>query len=199
MAGVALVGLAAVVVLGVTLAGEDARETVGDEFLRPDVTVSGRALPSLNDSGDDPALGLPAPEVSSFDFSGQPASIEHDGTPKLILFLAHWCSHCRREVPAVQGWIDQNGIPAGVDFVSVATSISEFQANYPPDAWLEREGWTPRVVVDNAANSISTAFGLTGFPFYVLVDGSGSVVQRISGGVSPDVVGTKLQALAIGG
>ena len=199
LAGAVLVGLAAAVVLGITLAGEDERGALGDEFLLPDVTVSGRALSPHNNSGDDPALGLPAPEVSSFDFLGQPASIEHDGTPKLIVFLAHWCSHCRREVPALQAWIDQNGIPAGVDFVSVATSINEIRQNYPPDVWLEREGWTPRIVVDDAANSISSAFGLTAFPYYVLVDGSGTVVQRISGGVSPEVAGAILQSLAAGG
>ena len=98
-----------------------------------------------------------------------------------------------------QAWIEQNGVPAGVDFVSVATSIDEIRPNYPPDAWLRREGWTQRVVVDSATSSIANAYGLDAFPYYVLVDGSGTVVRRISGGVSADAVGAMLEALAAGG
>ena len=199
LAGAALVGLAAVVVLGFTLAGEEERDTGDDALLLPDVTVTGAILPPYDNTADDPAVGLSAPEVTSTDFAGLPAVIAHDGIPKMIVFLAHWCVHCRREVPAVQAWINKNGVPAGVDFVSVATAISEIQANYPPDTWLEREGWTQRVVVDSASNSIATAFGLRAYPYYVLVDGSGTVVRRISGGRSPEVVGAMLQSLAAGG
>lgn len=199
LAGAILVALAAVVVLGITLAGEEEREPEREALLLPDVTVTGPILPRYDNTVGDPAAGLPAPEVSSFDFSGQPASIENDGIPKLIVFLAHWCDHCQREVPAVQGWINHNGIPPGVDFVSVATAISEVRPNYPPDTWLEREGWTPRVVVDSAAGSIANAFGLNAYPYYVLLDGSGTVVRRISGGIAPEIMGSMLQALAAGG
>lgn len=198
--GAGLVALAVVIVIGVGLAGEEASEPDREALLLPDVSVTGSFLPAHpGNEQADPAVGLPAPEVTSSDFSGLAASIERDGTPKMVLFLAHWCEYCQQEVPAVQAWIDQNGIPAGVDFVSVATSISEIRPNYPPDAWLRREGWTPRVVVDDAANSISRAYGLSAFPYYVLVDGAGNVVRRISGGVPPDVAGAFLQSLAAGG
>ena len=198
LAGAGLVALVAVVVLGITLAGEEEREPEREALLLPDVTVTGPILPRYDNTVSDPAAGLPAPEVSSFDFSGQPASIQHDGIPKIIVFLAHWCQHCQSEVPAVQAWINENGIPPGVDFVSVATAINEIRPNYPPDTWLEREGWTPRVVVDSAADSISNAFGLNAYPYYVLLDGSGRVVRRISGGIAPEVMGSMLQALAAG-
>ena len=198
--GLGLVALAVLVVVGIGLAGEEASEPDREALLLPNVSVSGGPLPphAGNDTAD-PALGLPAPEITSTDFSGLPASIAHDGVPKMILFLAHWCQFCRDEVPALQRWIDENGIPAGVDFVSVATSISEIRPNYPPDAWLRREGWTPRVVVDDAASSISQAYGLSAFPYYVLVDGAGNVVRRISGGLPSDVAGGFLRSLAAGG
>ena len=195
-AGLGAVALAVVVVLGITLAGEEERSVDDEALLLPNVTVTGNSLPPHDNTATDPAVGLPAPSVSSFDFAGLPATIEADGVPKVIIFLAHWCSHCQREVPVVQAWIDENGIPPGVDVVSIATSISEIRANYPPDVWLEREGWTPRVVVDDAANRISNAFGLSAFPYYVLVDGSGTVVRRISGGVAPEIFGVMLQSLA---
>lgn len=194
-----LVALAVVVVVGITLAQED--ETAADqgELVLPEVAVAGSYLPQHDPSVEDPAVGSPAPQVFSADFSGLPAAIEDDGTPKMIVFLAHWCSHCQREVPAVQAWLNDNGVPAGVDFVSVATSISDIRPNYPPDAWLEREGWTPRVVVDDSSSTISNAFGLSAFPYYVLVDGSGTVVRRIAGGIPPNEVGFILEALAAGG
>ena len=200
IAAAALVGLAAVVVLGITLAGEEADDPGGSGFSFPNATVSGGVLPAFDGNpADDPALGASIPEASSLDFGGSPASIENDGTPKMILFLAHWCVHCQREVPALQSWIDQNGVPEGVDLVSVATSISEIRSNYPPDAWLQREGWTPRVVVDDAGSRIANAFGLTSFPYYVLVDGSGEVVLRLAGAQSPDFVGSWLNRLAAEG
>lgn len=198
--GAGLVILAVLVVIGAGIAGDEAREPEREALLLPDVTVTGGGLPPhAGNEQADPAAGLPAPEVTSTDFSGLPASITNDGTPKMIVFLAHWCPHCQREVPAMQAWIDQNGIPAGVDLVSVATSIDEIRPNYPPDAWLRREGWTPRVVVDDAANSISQAYGLTAFPYYVLVDGTGNILRRISGGVPADVAGAFLQSLAAEG
>ena len=42
--------------------------------------------------------GLYSPTVDGFDFSGHPLSIENNGRPKIIIFLAHWCSHCQEEV-----------------------------------------------------------------------------------------------------
>ena len=199
LAGGGLVALAVVIVVGLTLATEDQTATEQEAFLLPDVTVNGSILPPYSGTAQDPGVGLAMPEIFSADFSGLPASIERDGIPKMILFLAHWCPACQREVPAVQAWIDQNGVPAGVDFVSVATSIDEIRPNYPPDAWLRREGWTQRVVVDSATSRIAAAYGLNAFPYYVLVDGSGTVVRRISGGVSADAVGAMLEALAAGG
>ena len=191
-------GVIGIVVLGglAALSFQLANETdPADTLPEVNLEVTG-ALPPFTDPANDAALGLPAPEVTSVDFGGEPAVIENDGTPKLILFLAHWCPHCQREVPVLQTWIDDNGVPEGVDFVSVATSISEARPNYPPNAWLEREGWTPRVVVDDAVSTIGNAYGLASFPYYVLVDADGTVVQRLTGEQDPAVVGLFLASLA---
>ena len=159
--------------------------------------VSGDPLPGFSDPTADTALGLTAPEVTSVDFEGEPTGIINDGTPKLILFLAHWCPHCQAEVPALQAWIDENGVPEGIDFVSVATSINEARPNFPPNAWLEREGWTQRVVMDDDISTIAGFFGLETFPYYVMVDASGTVVQRIAGVQDPATVGVFMEALAV--
>lgn len=192
----AAAALAVVVLLSAQLATEDATATT--TVAADDVTVRGERLPGFV-QGPDRSLGMTAPEVESVDFSGAPSGILHDGTPKLIVFMAHWCQFCQREVPALQGWINQNGIPDGVELVTVATSIDRARPNYPPDEWLEREGWTPRVVVDDAASDISVAYGLSAFPYYVAVDGSGTVQQRFAGEQDPAVVGGVLAGLAAAG
>jgi thiol-disulfide isomerase/thioredoxin len=124
-----------------------------------------------------------APLVEGADFDGQPVAIEADGRAKVLLFLAHWCPHCQAEVPVVQGWASAGGIPDDVDVISIATGIDPSAPNYPPDAWLEREGWTLPVIVD-PTNSVSDAYGLTAFPFWVFVDPDGNVRGRASGEMS---------------
>jgi hypothetical protein len=85
----------------------------------------------------------------------------------------------------VQGWLDSEPLPSGVDFYSVATSITETRENFPPDDWLEREDWTPPVVVDDEASTVAANFGLNAFPFWVFVYPDGTVAGRTSGGLAP--------------
>ena len=144
----------------------------------------------------DPAVGMSAPAFSTVAFDETPVSLTHDGTPKVIVFLAHWCQHCQAEVPALQAYIDANGLPEGAELVSIATSIDQTRPNYPPSLWLEEEGWTPEVLVDDAASSISRAYGLSAFPYYVFLDGDGTVIGRVSGGQPPETVASVMESLA---
>jgi len=152
------------------------------------VTISGEALPSFTDSGDDPAVGMAIPAISGVDFSGRAASIPDDGRAKVVMYLAHWCPHCQAEVPVVQGLIDSGGLPAGVDLYSIATATDRSQPNYPPSAWLEREGWTSPVIVDDASSSAGNAAGITSYPFFVFVNEDGTVASRMVGELSPEVL-----------
>ena len=55
------------------------------------VTITGDSLfPFPGQTGGDPAVGAPAPEISGFDFEGRPISVNDDGRPKHVLLLAHW-------------------------------------------------------------------------------------------------------------
>ena len=91
------------------------------------VTVGGKSLPAYNAgarSGPDAAVGARAPELRGKDFSGNPVAIVPDGKAKIILFVAHWCPHCQREVPVVRDWLNSGGLPAGVEVEAVSTSVS---------------------------------------------------------------------------
>ena len=156
--------------------------------------ITGTALPELQGPTADAAIGQPAPEVEGVDFAGTPVAIKADGRPKVVIFLAHWCPHCQDEVPRVQAWVNAGGVPDGVDLVSVATAIDPAAPNYPPDAWLTREGWTQPVMVD-PRNTIAKSYGLSAFPFWVIIGPDGTVQRRFVGSATFADLETQLRAL----
>ncbi len=131
---------------------------------------------------EDPAVGLTPPTLVGETFDGTPITIEPGGgTAKLVMFVAHWCPHCQKELPLVQDWIDAGLVPDGVEIYGVSTAVAADRPNYPPSDWIAAEGWEPQVLLDNPDQSAATAYGLGGFPFFVLIDADGKVVQRGSG------------------
>lgn len=156
--------------------------------------ITGASLPLFDTPTGDPAVGQAIPLVQGTDFDGQPVAIEANGRPKVLLFLAHWCGHCQTEVPLVQDWIDAGGAPDGVDLISVATSIDSSLPNYPPEEWLDREGWTVPVIVDRSG-TVATAYGLSAFPFWVFVGADGTVTGRLTGELSIADLETIIAAL----
>jgi len=161
------------------------------------VTISGDSLaPFSGDTSGDAATGSRAPEVSGVDFDGMPISISSKGRPIVILFLAHWCPHCQREVPAIGRYLIDNDFPENVEFISVATASSRDRPNWPPSAWLSREGWSLPTLVDDETSSAFRAFGQGGFPYYVFIDRNGFVAHRLSGEQEPDHLADLMQWLA---
>jgi thiol-disulfide isomerase/thioredoxin len=200
---VAAVVAAALVALVVALAvGGNDDDTAGntangDPATTGTVTVSGDALPPFADGANDPAVGMVLPTLEGHDQTGAPMTISADGRPTMIMFVAHWCPHCQREVPVVQQWVDDGGLPDGVDLVSVSTAIDPSRPNYPPDAWLADEGWTAPALVD-ADDSAAQAVGLSAYRFFVAVAGDGRVVFRTSGELTADQLDAIASALAPG-
>jgi len=156
----------------------------GVEQTRP-VTIAGAPLPELG-SGTDNAVGQLIPEVTGASFNGTPVSINHDGRPKLVLFVAHWCPHCQAEVPRVVTHVNQKALPAGLDLIAVSTAVDPAKPNYPPSTWLANEDWKWPTLADNDKGETALAYGLPGFPYFVAADASGKVVARTSGEISMD-------------
>ncbi|MFZ4517398.1 MAG: TlpA family protein disulfide reductase [Microthrixaceae bacterium] len=170
------------------------------------VTVEGEDLPAypsdtttlLADPAKDPAVGQVIPTLKGQTFDGSDITIGPDGKPQLILFVAHWCPHCQKEVPLIQQYIAEGKLPKNVEVRTVSTGVSQDKPNYPPSRWLAREGWQPQVLLDDPSQTAATAFGLPGFPYFVMVDADGKVVQRGSGEVPIEQLDAALQALAGG-
>jgi len=149
------------------------------------VQVTGSQLPRLGASGD-PTVGSQAPTVAGTDFDGNAVTLSPVGEPTVILFLAHWCPHCQNEVRWLSPWLEENGLPESVRVVSVATSIDATRPNYPPNDWLNDAGWPVPVIVDDQQETVAAYFGLNAFPFWVVLDGDGTVLERFTGELEVD-------------
>ncbi len=172
-------GLVVVLLIAAVVFGNS---EVGAEYGDP--TIEGQGLPIMppNQTIDATAAGLTYPSVTGQDFDGSTVRIANDdGRAKAIAFLAHWCQFCRAEVPLIQDWIDTTGGDPDVDIYTVSTSMNSGRENYPPSAWLEREGWTSPVIRDDNENSVLLNFGAGGFPFWVFVNSDGTVAVRTAG------------------
>jgi thiol-disulfide isomerase/thioredoxin len=152
------------------------------------VSADGVLLPAYEGQPqlEDPALTMIAPSVTGQDHRGNRVDIKSTGKPSLIIFLAHWCPNCNREVPRlVQDWREE-GLYQDVIVHTVLTSISPNRPNYPPHQWLEDEGWPyDKAILDDSKNTILTSFGGVDFPYFVLLDGNHRVIYRFNGEAEP--------------
>ena len=158
-------------------AGEDGASAI--EEIR-DVEITGTPLPEYED-GDDRSVGSASPVVEGRTFDGASVSIGNKGEAQVVVFVAHWCPHCQKEVPVITDWIEENGLPEGVALKAVSTGVNENAPNYPPSEWLDREGWPVKTLVDDSGSTAAGAFGLSAYPFFVVIDADGQIVARTSG------------------
>jgi len=146
-----------------------------------DVSIEGQALPTFGDPSNDQAIGMPAPILTGVSPDGDTVRIAADGQPTIVAFVAHWCSHCQADVPRLQAWLNAGGGEPGVKLLSVATGSNETRPNFPPHEWLEREGWTAPVMLDDKSTPAGEAFGLSAYPYWTVIAPDGTVALRLSG------------------
>ena len=157
----------------------------GDEGSQP-VDITGEYLPTFSGDPFD-AAGMVAPVVSGFDVNGDPITIDAaaDG-PYMLVFLAHWCPHCNREIPRLLEWQANGGVPAELKIVGVATAVSPDGPNYPPREWLAAKEWAWPTLLDQStgngdAGVAAQAYGASGWPYFVIVGADGLVKVRGAG------------------
>jgi thiol-disulfide isomerase/thioredoxin len=174
--------IAAALSIGLTVGGDDSpaiatetsfAEAIGD----PLILFDHQRMPTVGD----PSEGSPAPRVSAQTLSGERVQLGGDGVARLYGFFAHWCPHCRAELPRTVEWLADNEIPNGVEFTVISTGVDSTAPNYPPSEWFEREGFPLDVVLDSQTDTLNNAFGLSSFPFWVAVDADGNVAKRAAG------------------
>jgi thiol-disulfide isomerase/thioredoxin len=198
---IVIAGIAAIV-LSVTGGKDDgSAEDTGRETAA--VKATGDPLPQFETSVDDPAIGRTAPTLDGSTFAGTPITIPAaDGNAKAIFFVAHWCPHCQAEIPRLEQWLrTHGGVPTGVTIEIVSTRVNESPANYPPSAWLRREGVADiPTLADDKDDTAYFAYGAGGLPYIVYLDKNNKVVLRTEGeyGDDPEVYTNVFERLAAG-
>ncbi|MEI8240195.1 MAG: TlpA disulfide reductase family protein [Actinomycetota bacterium] len=153
------------------------------------VKVTGTVLaPYDSKVNPDPAVGTAVPVLEGKNFQGAPIVIDKSKGATMVVFLAHWCTHCNAEVPRLLAWKHSGQVPAGLNVVGVATAVAKTAVNYPPAQWFANKGWEWPVMVDEskgdgAAGVGADAYGATGWPYFVIFGADGKVKVRISGEV----------------
>ncbi len=84
-------------------------------------------------------------------------------------------------MPVIQTWVNDGNLPDDVELISVATSTDRLRPNWPPQTWLEEEGWTAPVIMDDQIGVVAGNYGMAGTPFYVVLDGENNNLGRVSG------------------
>ena len=199
IAVVVVIGIAAVAAVAMSGSSDDdsnsgAKPTAHETA---SVTVDGKHLPPYTDPENDTAVGDTIPTLQGMSFDGSPVSIAPNGKPQAIVFLSHSCPHCQAEVPRIVALAKQGKLD-GVDVTAVTTNTSPELPNYPPSTWLQREKWPFPVLADSKDVDAGRAFGLTAFPYFVLVDADGKVVARATGEVSDESLTRAAKALVDG-
>ena len=183
-----IIGGAAIV--AISSSGSDSNTSSGNISEFSEITVTGESLPAFDStsSATDAAIGMPAPIVSGKGFTGTEITTDGVGTPTMLVFLAHWCQFCQREVPLLVQWEKDGKTPTGIDVIAVATGTDPANPNFPPSEWLAREEFPALwpVIADSADKKAADAFGLSGYPYFVLIDAQGNVFKRLSGEIPMD-------------
>ncbi|MCB0993928.1 MAG: redoxin domain-containing protein [Acidimicrobiales bacterium] len=167
------------------------------------VNVQGSALPPFEGTSgpSDPAIGQIPPSLRGANFDDERVEVNPgDGRPMVVGFFAHWCPHCQAELPRLSDWLndDANSVPEGVDVIAVSTGVDRGSPNYPPSSWFDEEGWPEPIILDTDTNAAAQAWGLTGYPYFVVIDGTGAVIGRTSGELDQTQWETLLNLAATG-
>lgn len=178
----AVTALVVVVGIVVALGGTSSNTSASRDVGYGPVVVQGTSLAKFASTSGDPAEGTIPPLVEGVDSDGNPVTIGggRGSQPTMVVFLAHWCPHCQRELPLIVQMMSGSDL-AGLRIVAVLTGTSSDRPNFPPQAWLDREGWNGEVLLDDASSSAAQSYGLSSYPYLVFLDGEGRVVARASG------------------
>ncbi len=205
VAGVVVLIVAAALIAVLVAGGDDSSDSTSTsdsgatvEQTRP-VEATGDPLAPFEDAfldpSADPAVGTASPVVTGASFDGTPMTIGGaSDNPTMLVFLAHWCPHCNREVPELIALDEAGGIPDDLNVIGISTAVASDRPNYPPSQWVVDKGWPWPTMADDANSDAIGYFGGTGFPFLVILDSDGTVLARQSGESTADALGAWIDA-----
>ena len=146
--------------------------------------------------GRDPKLrsnaleGREAPSFVLNTLDGKPFSLESArGKPVVVNFWSTWCQPCKVEHPVLMSAAEAYG-PNGVHFVAVLYQDDAAKAR----AFLNRSGshWP---TLEDPGGRTAIAYGVAGVPETFFIDQSGTIVRKVAGPVSQDIMVSTLEQM----
>jgi cytochrome c biogenesis protein CcmG/thiol:disulfide interchange protein DsbE len=134
--------------------------------------------------------GRPAPTFSLQTLDGDPFSLESaKGRPVVVNFWSTWCQPCKIEHPVLMRAAEAYS-PLGVHFVAVLYQDEASKAR----AFLNRAGAHWPTLADPGGRT-AIAYGVAGVPETFFIDKTGTIVRKVSGPVTQEVMVSTLEAM----
>ena len=134
--------------------------------------------------------GRKAPEFNLKTLDGDPFSLNAaEGKPVVVNFWSTWCQPCKIEHPVLLSAAQTYG-PLGVHFVAVLYQDDASKAR----AFLNRSGshWP---TLEDPGGRTAIAYGVAGVPETFFIDATGTIVRKVSGPVSQDIMVATLEQM----
>lgn len=149
--------------------------------------------PSLTKS---PLIGTPAPDVEIAAYDGG-APIRLDdllGDIVIVNFWASWCTGCRQEHEALL-----LGASAYEDLGTTFVAVNYQDVPAAAEAFLEELGRSAVTLYGVDEDSrVAFEFGVLGLPETFFIDREGTVVAKVSGPISFELLAGTIEAIALG-
>lgn len=152
-----------------------------------EVTIARSGGPLLQTGDAIPSFSAPALDGGVFTWS------DYLGTPTVLAVWASWCPHCQAELPRLDAAVKAH---TELQLVSVTTAIQMVEDAPSPRQYMDAEGLSFPVAVDDPQVTLMTGLGVTSFPTVFYVDASGTVVTTTAGELEPAALEKILANLA---
>lgn len=182
-----LMALAVVAALALTAPDPDPSVSSAD----PTAPTGSASPASSGVTIDGPVLTAPVPDGSPIpDFSAPTLDgdtfvwSERAEGPAVLAIWAPWCPHCQAELPRLAAAAEDH---PGVSLISIATAV-DAQPGPTPQEYMDAEGLSFPVALDDDQATLATGLGVQGFPTTYFVDADGRVIVSASGELDPAAV-----------
>lgn len=126
-------------------------------------------------------IGMAAPGFELKDLSGINWKLDNlKGKIVILNFWASWCNDCKIEKKSIQAYLNKNGKPDDLVFLTILYKDNPTVVN----EIIKKEGYTFPVLVDNG--EVSKIYGIKGVPETFLIDKNGILRHKIIGPVEWD-------------
>jgi len=143
-----------------------------------------------------PLIGQPVAsvEVPYLEFEGALNLDDLRGDIIVVNFWASWCFNCRVEHGALVAAAAQFA-DLGVTFVGVNHQDQRTNAS----AFLDELGRSPETIyVEDAGSRVALEFGILGLPETFFIDREGTIVGKVTGPVSSQLITDTIDAIVLG-